>query len=145
MTPAAAAAAQLDHSLVAHLLQIPGKRLLRVAEVAALLDYSMSLIYNLLEEGELEAHYRLPKSQQKGLFGEVLDAKGKLSEVELRRCTRITRRSVVSYLARSARYDLTAEEIISVIGNLLPHLPNRGLEVTRAKCAQILATRSLHQ
>lgn len=146
-TPAqAATAAEFDSSLVAHLMRVPRRSLLRVAEVAELLGVEKKQVYELLTAGDLEGHEMTPTRprRRKGLFGEVLTDGGKLAERERRRCTRVTRRSVVFFLASSASYDLSAEDHVAVIAQVLRDLPTRALEVIRAECSKTLAVRNSH-
>lgn len=143
--PAQTAAVAFDESLVAHLRLMPKRPLLRVMEVAQLLDVSRQQIYELLDSGELEEH-RMTRRRavSTSLFGEGLNAQGKIAEEQRRACSRITRRSVVMYLARSAHYDLSAHEHIAAIGQVLRDLPNDALEAVRAECSRQLALRAAH-
>ncbi|CAN5547918.1 hypothetical protein BH09VER1_BH09VER1_24790 [soil metagenome] len=89
---------QVDQGFFDFLVPVT-KELLRVDEVMTILRKEKDVVYVLVEERKLEAH------QDEG-----------------RRCHyRITRRSVVAYLASTAKY--TPDDLVDTIFKLIARLP----------------------
>lgn len=92
------------------------KNLLRTDEVSEIIGRSRQFVHELLQEGRLEAHYDSVYSV----------ASGDEPRKGPRKSPRITRRSVILYLAETANYD--AGYLVIRIETLLPKLNQAALD-----------------
>lgn len=129
-----------DDSMLAHILRI-NRPLLRVSEVAEILTLGVSTVYELIEAGRIESHDltgEVKPASQLDLFG------NSAATIAARRAAvRVTRRSVVAFLLRTASYELDAPAVVQVIARLLGDLPITALEAIASRATQVAAARRL--
>jgi hypothetical protein len=114
------------------------RKLWTVFDLAEELTVTPNHVYELIGSGDLEAHY----------FGKRRKGYGSENGNDLfpvkpdrRAGTRITRRSVIAYLIRSADYDLSAEELTTATAAIIGDLPTAAVKALGDHCASVLARR----
>lgn len=96
-------------------------------EIAGLLNVSRHTVYLLIDDGELECHRLGTKPAD---------------DEAARRSIRITRRSIIAYLLRSANYKPKDEaQILALIASLLGDLSDLGLKHAQYAATDLLQKR----
>lgn len=126
-------------TLLSHVLK-DRRKWWTAATLAELLGLHASHIYTLLDGGELEAHNF--GKRKTGWRSDRQHAASDLFATERRAGTRITRRSVIAYLIKTADYDLGAEEITAAIIHIARDLPEPALIALERAFAEVRRRRA---
>ncbi len=134
--------------LLAHIMRIK-RPLLRVSEVADILTLGTTSVYELIEQGDLEAHDMMGEGSRAAAStaqpgGDLFGFREPERDATSRRyAVRITRRSVITHLLRTTGYSLTAEATVTVLARLMGDLPSSALEAIASRAAAIASARRL--